>query len=199
MLLLAHTGITLAVTRVVEKAIVCRGIRNFPDLIDYRLVLVGSMLPDIIDKPLGGIILKESLGNGRIYSHTLLFLLFLLGIGLFFWCKYKLSCFLVLAGASLFHHILDGMWLSPVTFLWPALGWSFKKGDPENWLLHWMKCLFNDPHVYVPEIIGGIIILYFGVKLISQKNLLEFIIRARRLTNNSIANKCSKWLDFKIS
>jgi len=28
-------------------------------------------------------------------------------------------------------------------------------------------------------------------------NYMSF--RARRLTNNSIANKCSKWLDFKIS
>jgi|GEM_PF-7131341 len=28
---------------------------------------------------------------------------------------------------------------------------------------------------------------------------LDKLLRARRLTNNSIANKCSKWLDFKIS
>jgi hypothetical protein len=42
---------------------------------DYRFVLVGSMLPDIIDKPLGQLVLRNLMSNGRIFSHTLLFLL----------------------------------------------------------------------------------------------------------------------------
>jgi hypothetical protein len=58
--------------------------KNLQKIIDYRLVLIASILPDIIDKPLGGVILKESVGNGRIYAHTFLFLLFLFGLGMFF-------------------------------------------------------------------------------------------------------------------
>ena len=41
--------------------------------IDYRYVALGSMLSDIIDKPLGLIILKDVLYNGRLIGHTLLF------------------------------------------------------------------------------------------------------------------------------
>jgi hypothetical protein len=178
-LLLAHTGITLALTRSLEKMMVSRGMRKVPDLIDYRLVLVGSMLPDIIDKPLGGFVLRETIGSGRIYSHTLLFLIFLFGIGMFFWYKFNRSCFLVLAGGSFFHHILDGMWLFPGTFLWPAYGWGFPEGTLQNWLLHWMQSLLTDPYVYVPEIIGGMIIIFFVVKLTLQKRLLEFFITGK--------------------
>ncbi len=46
-------------------------------------MLIGSMLPDIIDKPLGGLICKETLGNGRTYAHTLLFLLLPFGLSMF--------------------------------------------------------------------------------------------------------------------
>jgi GTP-binding protein len=72
MLLFAHTGITLGTAKVMARAAGWRE-KGLPAQLDYRLVLIGSMLPDLIDKPLGGVILP--LGNGRIYSHTLLFLL----------------------------------------------------------------------------------------------------------------------------
>ena len=130
MLLLGHTGITLALAKGI---ITSRKGKRFSELVDYRLVLIGSMLPDIIDKPLGGLILKDTLGNGRIYAHTLIFLLLLFGIGIFFWVKYKRPEMLVLAGGSFVHHILDGMWRFPGTYLWPFYGWSFPKGDPEGW------------------------------------------------------------------
>jgi len=94
-LLLGHIGITLGITKYLEVIIdrdkgidyLSRSIKsakNLQKIIDYRLVLIASMLPDIIDKPLGGVILKESIGNGRIYAHTFLFLLFLFGLGMFF-------------------------------------------------------------------------------------------------------------------
>lgn len=172
MLILAHVGITLAAAKSLEKIMARRGISN---LLDYRLVLVGSMLPDIIDKPLGGLILRETLGNGRIYSHTLVFVLLLLGTGIFFWYKFRRPGFLVLAGGSIVHHILDGMWLYPETFLWPAYGWGFPKGDPEGWLQLWLGNLLTDPWVYVPEVVGGIIICYFAIGLFRQVGVKEFI------------------------
>lgn len=180
MLILAHVGITLAAAKSLEKVMAYRGIYNF---LDYRLVLVGSMLPDIIDKPLGGLILRETLGNGRIYSHTLLFVLFLIGTGIFFWYKFRRPGFLVLAGGSIVHHILDGMWLYPETFLWPACGWSFPKGDPETWLQLWLGNLLADPWVYVPEVVGGIIICYFAAGMIRGKGLKEFF-RSGRLSSS---------------
>lgn len=85
MLLFGHLGITFAATQTFEKVILYQGKKKFTELIDYRLVLLGSLLPDIIDKPLGRLILKDMLGNRRIYAHTLVFLLLLVGTGIFFW------------------------------------------------------------------------------------------------------------------
>lgn len=43
--------------------------------LDYRLLVLASMLPDIIDKPLGQVFLKDTFNYGRIYGHTLVFVL----------------------------------------------------------------------------------------------------------------------------
>jgi len=175
MLILARAGITFAAEKSLEKVMVWWGFKKVAEVVDYRLVLLGSMLPDIIDKPLGGLILKEVLGNGRIYSHTLIFLLFLFMVGMFLWSKYDRPGMLVLAGGSFFHYILDGMWLYPETFFWPVFGWSFPKGDPESWMQLWITNLLADPLVYVPEIIGGIILMYLGVELFRRKKVKCFI------------------------
>jgi inner membrane protein len=50
MLLFAHTGITLGTAKVMARAAGWRE-KGLPALLDYRLVLIGSMLPDLIDKP----------------------------------------------------------------------------------------------------------------------------------------------------
>jgi len=184
MLLLAHVGITLGLTKGLEKVLSYRGMKEFTDLIDYRLVFLGSMLPDIIDKPLGGLILRETLGNGRIYSHTLLFLLFLLIPGVFVCFKYKRPGLFVVAGGSTIHCILDGMWYFPETFLWPVYGWSFPKGDPENWLRLWAY-LLTYPKYYIPEILGGTIIIIFITELVIRKNLFYFIVSGRAKSCNT--------------
>jgi len=177
MLLFGHLGITLAAAQTFEM--LSQGKKKFTELIDYRLVLLGSMLPDIIDKPLG-LVLKDTLGNGRIYAHTLIFLLLLVGTGIFFWTVYKRPGVLVLAGGSFVHHILDGMWRFPGTYFWPFYGWSFPKDDPEGWFWQWVESFLTDPGVYVPEIIGGIILLYFFGKLAYQKQIGTFMATGKR-------------------
>jgi len=174
MLLLGHTGITLAVTRTFEKIAVNRGMKRISDLIDYRLVLVSSMLPDIIDKPLGHIFLRETLGNGRLFAHTLIFLLILFSLGLFFWKRFKRPGLLILAGGSFIHDILDSMWFHLETFLWPSYGWSFPKGGSGGYVWHVLNKLMTDPHIYVPEIVGGLIFLIFLIELTYKKQIRCF-------------------------
>jgi len=41
--------------------------------IDTRVLLIGSLLPDIIDKPIGNYLFRDTVSNGRIVCHTLLF------------------------------------------------------------------------------------------------------------------------------
>lgn len=179
MFLFAHMGLTYAAIRTAEKAVVWRGAGKFAELLDYRIVFLGSMMPDLIDKPLGGIILREVLGNGRVYSHTLLFLLVLLGAGIFFWNWYRKPAVITLAGGVFFHDVLDGMWLLPETFLWPAFGWSFPKGEPEGWLLMWLKELSANSGIFLPEIFGLLIMLWFVIGLVFRKQLRKFITTGR--------------------
>ena len=42
--------------------------------IDLRFPLLGTLLPDIIDKPLGYIFFREALSSDRTAAHSLLFL-----------------------------------------------------------------------------------------------------------------------------
>ncbi|NPV91328.1 MAG: metal-dependent hydrolase [Firmicutes bacterium] len=178
MLLLAHVGLALGFTKGLEKVLSCRGMNDCTELIDYRLVFGGSMLPDVIDKPLGGLILGSTLGNGRIYCHTLLFQLFLLISGIYLCFKYKRPELFVAAGGSAIHCILDGMWYFPETFLWPVYGWSFPEGDPGNWLRLWVN-LLADPKYYIPEILGGAIIIVFFTELVIRKNLYCFLVSGK--------------------
>ncbi|AGL01038.1 metal-dependent hydrolase [Desulfoscipio gibsoniae] len=178
MLLLAHVGITLGMAKGIQKVMEDQGIKGITEWIDLRLVIIGSILPDIIDKPLGGIIFKETIGNGRIYSHTLLFLLFLLVVAAYVWSKYSKPGMLVVAGGCIVHHILDGIWLYPGTFLWPAYGWAFPKGNPENWLQLWLN-LLTEPRYFLQEVIGGIIIICFVKNIVSRRQFVKFIVNGR--------------------
>lgn len=162
MLLFAHTGITLGTTKVLARGTGWRG-RGLPAWLDYRLVLIGSMLPDLIDKPLGGVIL--SLGNGRIYAHTLVFLLVLLGAGILIWYWKGHMGGLVLAGGGAFHHLLDKMWQNPDTYFWPLYGWGFPRGDAGTWVARWLAKL-ADPAVLIPEIIGFLILVVFAREML---------------------------------
>jgi hypothetical protein len=112
MLLFGHIGITLGIAWLIESRLKVR--------MNYGLIIAGSLLPDIIDKPLGMLLLP--LNSGRIFAHTLLFILILLLIGI----KYRK--FLFLSFASFLHLIEDEMWNAPETLFWPLLG-DFSAGE----------------------------------------------------------------------
>ena len=40
--------------------------------IDYRVVLLGAIISDVIDKPIGRIFFREEFESGRLFGHTLL-------------------------------------------------------------------------------------------------------------------------------
>ncbi len=83
---------------------------------------IGSILPDIVDKVLGRIILSSSLDNGRIFFHSLgIVLLFVLS-GLIVWHYYRSSSFLVVGFGVFVHQLVDMMWKSPVSWYYPLLG-----------------------------------------------------------------------------
>ena len=148
MLLFGHIGITLGVAWLIESKLKVR--------INYGLIILGSLLPDAIDKPLGMFLLPFN--NGRIFAHTLLFILILLLIGL----KYRKSLFL--SFASFLHLIEDEMWKVPRTLFWPLLG-NFPPGDYSRFSEYIAdkvsKYTTSFSPTFIFEIIGLIIILIF--------------------------------------
>ena len=77
------------------------------------------------------------------------------------------------------HLILDSMWNEPRTLLWPAYGFIFTFKDLEGWLIFILHNLLTDKLVYICEIIGGIILLWFALVVIRNKQAREFIIQGQ--------------------
>ncbi|MCJ2531492.1 MAG: metal-dependent hydrolase [Candidatus Thermoplasmatota archaeon] len=151
-----HLGLTLALVVWPRK-------RHFPIRVDYRVLLAGALVPDLIDKPLSLI-----LGvGGRAVAHTLLFALALsLSFLLLrsqavsprrqiFWTTIPLA----LAIGTWTHLILDRMWMQPEILFWPFLGFAFPLDifDPFNFLEG-----YRDPYVLIGDILGALALGYLG-------------------------------------
>lgn len=121
---------------------------------------IGSVLPDLIDKPLGHLLFAGSFGYGRIYAHTLLFFGILLIIGIFLW-KYRQSVFFFgLAAGVLSHQVLDQLWTRPATWYWPIFG-PFQGRLPEDyWLVLIQRELENPVEVAIGIILCIVVIVY---------------------------------------
>lgn len=207
MLLFGHMGITLAAGMLVKGALVKQPAPEAEDgeieasshlntkkdsssgsrissltliknHMDYRVLLIGSLLPDLIDKPLGDIFFYGAFQNGRIIAHTLVFNILLTALAIYALKKWKSVWPLILAFGSVLHLILDQIWLEYYTFLWPLYGWSFPKVDTVDffgWLPTMLYNLTTIVAIYVPEIIGFSILIWFAVRLIQKKQVYAFI------------------------
>jgi membrane-bound metal-dependent hydrolase YbcI (DUF457 family) len=83
---------------------------------------LGSVLPDIVDKPLGHIIFSSSLDNGKIFFHSLVIVLLFFITGLIVWKYYRSFSFLVVGFGMFLHQLVDMMWTRPVNWYYPLLG-----------------------------------------------------------------------------
>ncbi len=147
--------------------------------IDMRLLLVGSLLPDIVDKPVGLFLFGETFSNGRIFCHTLLFLILLSVAGVSFYRSYGKTWLLALFFGTLTHLVFDQMWRAPRTLFWPLFGLSFERADVSNWTSDIYHRLFTEPSVYIPEIAGAIILAWFTLTLVRRRNVNSFIRHGR--------------------
>lgn len=143
--------------------------------VDIRLLLVAALLPDIIDKPVGHLFFREALSNGRIFGHTLLFLIVITLLGLYLYRSRSQLWLLVIAFGTLMHLILDQMWQAPQTLLWPLFGFTFPREDITGWVQQTFQELLTNPAVYIPELIGAVIIIWFSWRLVGNKRMVTFI------------------------
>lgn len=169
MFFFGHVGITLGIfyslSRLSSK-------NDFWAAVPY--VVVGSLLPDIIDKPLGRIIFADEIGSGRIYSHTLLFVT-LLGLAGYYFYRQGQPYLLIIAAATFCHLLEDGMWNSPVVLFWPFLGWEFPRDTISGSFIEYLMLIFTRSYtvafteVFISEMIGLLIIILLTGKYIQSK------------------------------
>jgi hypothetical protein len=125
---------------------------------DLRWLAIGAMLPDIIDKTIGLLILREYIDNGRIYAHTLAFSICITAIAAYIKSRPTIS----VAFGSWMHIAFDKMWEVPVTAFWPRYGWGFPKTD--FYLGRWFEMLLTDPYIQITEIVGASILIFLFFK-----------------------------------
>ncbi len=175
MFIFGHIGITLGIFYCLSHL---SSKNNFWSAVPY--IVVGSLLPDIIDKPLGRIILAETIGSGRIFAHTLFFVI-LLGLAGYYLYSQGQSKLLIIAAASFCHQLEDQMWNSPEVLFWPLLGWNFPKDTISGGFIEYLMLILNRSYtfafteVFISEMIGLFIIILLTGKYIQSKTKESFI------------------------
>jgi hypothetical protein len=151
--LLGHIGCVLFLNFLVE--------RYFEFELKYKkLVLaIATMTPDLVDKPIGGLLL----GQGRWITHSFVVqtIAFLLIMGIYHYSslsiqngeKYILIYYLGMAA----HLIFDQPSLGMTTMFWPFFG-DFPHGPKNGFLLG-----FSNPTVVLTELLGLVLLITIGL------------------------------------
>lgn len=136
---------------------------------DLRVLLLGAVLPDLIDKPIGSILFTDHFDTGRIYAHTLLFAVMVLAGVMAItrrgttarrrWMALPIGVFL---------HLLLDMPLEAELLWWPVLGTEFP-AFAEGAFVDLIAYLLKSPWVVAQELVG----LGYLVFLYRKLNLSE--------------------------
>lgn len=143
--------------------------------IDIRLLLLASLLPDIIDKPAGLFFFRDIFSNSRLFGHTLLLAVVIFLTGLYLYRSRGRFWLLVLAFGAFAHLIFDQMWHTPQTLFWPLYGFAFKEVDMTGWGSRLLNSLFTDPWIFIPELAGIAILIWFTWLTVRRGTLLAFL------------------------
>jgi hypothetical protein len=143
--------------------------------IDYRIVMIASLLPDIIDKPIGRLLFRERFDSGRLYGHTLLLNVALFCV-LFFMRGRAKRQFVLVPISSLLHLAEDGMWSQPRTFWWPLFGSTFPRDPVPGGSLSFLNP-FHNPAVTVQEVVGLLVLVWLFAShgMLSRARMRRFL------------------------
>ena len=143
---------------------------------------------DLMDKPIGWILLNESVANGRLFGHTLLFAGIIALVG-FHVKEHRTAIFCVAFGV--FMHLLeDLMWETPATLLYPLFGFGFPHGSIGDWHGYFLDMVIRIytpafSYAFVTEVIGITILIGFaGFALYTTLNVKENVSTKTNLKNS---------------
>lgn len=122
--------------------------------VDVRFLMLGAILPDLIDLPVGTLILAGRYSTGELWFHSLLAATaYMAGVLLVTRRGRRRRAWMALGVGWLFHLLLDGMWADQVVFLWPFFGLDIPPGAAPYWELAWGRAT-QDPWRWATETIG---------------------------------------------
>jgi hypothetical protein len=127
---------------------------------DLRVLVLGAVLPDLIDKPIGSVIFTSYFDTGRIYAHTLLFAAAVLTAVMLATRRGSAARkrWMALPIGVLLHLLLD-MPIDAATLWWPALGLEFPS-FAEGALVDLIAYLLKSPWVVLQEVMGAAYLIY---------------------------------------
>lgn len=142
--------------------------------VDYRVVAFASLLPDLIDKPIGRLLFRERFDSGRLYAHTLLFHIALFCVLFFIRGRAKRTLVLIPV-SSLLHLAEDGVWAQPKIFWWPFFG-SFPRDPVSGRFLGFLNPA-QTPGVLWKEAVGLAVLVWLFAShgMLSRVGLQRFI------------------------
>ncbi len=173
MFIFGHAGLTLMGYQLWERKSKGSYTTSAPQL---AAILFFSLLPDLLDKPLTLWWLQGAVST-RWLGHTLAFSLLVCGAVYLFIPTLKKSVW-----ACPGHLLLDGMWRSPHTLLFPMLGWEMDPGsDPGisfwEFITSSIHRLLGEPELVLPELLGLLVLLLgftrLGVSFLGRGRLAQ--------------------------
>lgn len=125
---------------------------------DYRWVIAGLLLPDLLDKPIGRVFWRSRFQSGRLVGHALVFPVLILAlarnqIGSADRARSNLRV-ASLTGGVIAHQLLDAVWREERVALWPLLGAFPRKPVRGRW---WMPFLVGIGREKLLEEVAGMI------------------------------------------
>lgn len=150
-MILWHLGGTVLIARYVFR----------DGAMDLRWLMLGAILPDLVDKPIGSVFFNDVFGAHRLFAHTLLFPVVMLTAVMVVTArgsKARNASIAVVIGVFV-HLILDAVWLSPDGFLWPLFGFSFPRVAGSD-LPTLVGTMVRNPLVWAGEALGGAYLVF---------------------------------------
>jgi len=144
-----HTGATIAIARYAFR----------DDRMDLRMLVLGALLPDLIDTPIG-LLFYDRLKGMRLATHGLVLAsIVMVGVVLATRRGRPRKMWMPLAIGLLLHAVLDAMWLDPETLWWPFFGWGFSAAGPAT-RAEYVGGVIGDPRMWLGEAVGMVYLTY---------------------------------------
>lgn len=150
--------------------------------VDVRFLLLGALIPDLIDMPIGTLGLSDRYSTSELWAHSLVAASVYMAVVLITTRRgRRRRAWMALGVAWLLHLLLDGMWFNEDVFLWPFLGWDLPSGPSPFWPEAWQRAL-ADKWRWALEAIGIIYLCWLWLALgLRNAERRDMVARTGRL------------------